>query len=393
MKKIFGLAPNVFFLGLVSLFNDFSAEMVLAVMPAFLTVSLGAPPIFIGFLEGFADALASILKIVSGWFSDRIRKRKIVALSGYGLSVFVRWMLALVGNYWQVFVLRIIDRIGKGLRDSPRDALLAESVERSELGKSFGFQRGMDTIGAVLGPMATIALLPILFNSYRLLFLAAFAVGTLAVLSFFFVKESKKMKEPVPGKSLPLSFSLWKFDRGFRIFVVAVFMFGLGAMPLSLMLLKVQDIGFEPRLMPLVYLVYNFSFAFFAFPFGRLSDRIGQKRVLAFGFLTAIGAYLILASATVLPSVLLGFAVFGLYSAMTDGVERALASKLVASEVLASGQGFLAAAVGLSSLLAGLIGGAIWSLWGPTTAFIYGAVMMTIGLITFIRLNGHPANV
>src|SRR3989338_3419444 len=193
-KRIFGLQKNVFFLGLVSLLNDFSAEMIQSVMPAFLTVVLGVPPVLIGFLEGFADALASILKIYFGWFSDKIGKRKILAVTGYIIAVSTRWFLALVTGFGQVFVLRAIDRVGKGLRDSPRDALISESVESRELGKSFGYHRAMDTIGATLGPLSAVFLLPLILNDYRLLFKIGFVLGILSVLTFVFVKDVKARK-------------------------------------------------------------------------------------------------------------------------------------------------------------------------------------------------------
>jgi len=387
MKRILGLVPNVFFLGLVSLFNDFSAEMIIAVMPAFLTIVLGAPPVFIGFLEGFADALASVLKIFSGWFSDKIHKRKIFAVSGYSLSVFTRWILALVGNFWQVFIIRAVDRVGKGFRDAPRDALLAESVEKEEVGKSFGYQRAMDTMGAVLGPLAAVFILPLIAGDYRTLFLIAFGVGIFAVLSFIFVKESHNLETEPRREAASFSFSLKKFTMQFKLFIAAIFIFGAGVMPLSLILLKSQDIGSIGIYIPLMYLIYNISFAFFSIPFGRLSDKIGQKKVLIGGFSAAIVAYLIFAAFSDTKAIILGFIIFGLYSAMTDGVGRALASKLINHEVLASGQGFLAAAIGVSSLLAGLIGGTIWTFWGSTAAFVYGASMMLLGLLTFIRLN------
>src|SRR3989344_2004786 len=252
-RKIFGLQKNVFFLGLVSLLNDFSSEMIYSIMPAFLTVALGAPPVLVGFIEGFADALASVLKIYFGWFSDKIKKRKILAVTGYAISVSTRWFLALVGNFWQVFILRSIDRIGKGLRDSPRDALISESVERNELGKSFGYHRAMDTIGATLGPLSAVFLLPLIFNDYRLLFKIGFVLGILSVLTFIFVKEIKAPKtEAEKSTHPPFSFSLKEYRHDFKEYILAVFLFGLGFMPIALMLLKSQEIGLNGFSIPLM---------------------------------------------------------------------------------------------------------------------------------------------
>lgn len=392
-RRIFGLRRNVFFLGLVSLFNDFSAELVYSLMPGFLTAVLGAPAAFLGFMEGFVDALSSILKIYSGWLSDKIGRRKLPAVLGYTLAVASRSFLIFVTNFWQVFIIRIFDRVGKGFRDSPRDALISESVEPSELGKSFGYHRAMDTIGAILGPVSAIALFPVFNGNYSMLFTIAAGIGILAVLSFLFVKEIHTPKEIQPIKPIPFSFSLARFDRPFKLLLTSIFIFGSGLMPVALMVLKAGDIGLSAPLFPLIYLIYAASFAVFAIPFGRLSDRIGERGVILGGFLCAIFSYGILASATSIYGVALGLIVFGLYSAMTDGVERALASKLLSVEQLAMGQGFLQSAVGISSLIGGTIGGLIWTLVSPTIAFIYGASMMAAGLLVFIRLNGyHKSN-
>jgi len=392
-KRIFGLRPNVFWLGLVSLLNDFSAEMMYSVMPAFLTVVFGAPPVFVGFIEGFADALASVLKIYFGWLSDKIGKRKILSVIGYAISVSTRWFLALVGNFWQVFLLRAIDRTGKGLRDSPRDALISESVESRELGKSFGYHRAMDTIGATLGPLTAVFLLPVIMNDYRLLFKISFVVGLLAIITFVFVHDIKKKVTVVPGAAElvhpPFSFSLREYSPQFREYILAVFMFGLGFMPIALMLLKSQEVGLNGFSMPLMYFIYNLSFVLFAIPAGKLSDRIGEKRVLALGFGAAIAAYLNLIFFSSVLAVVSGFVILGIYSAATDGIERAFTAKLVPAQKLATGQGFLNAAVGISSLLAGLVGGGIWTQFGSQMALIYGAVMMAIGLGVFIHLNSH----
>ncbi len=388
-KRIFGLRKNVFFLGLVSLFNDFSAEMVYALMPAFLTSVLGAPPVFLGFMEGFVDAFASILKIVSGWLSDKIGKRKSLAVVGYALAVSTRSILAFVTNFWQVFALRVVDRAGKGLRDSPRDALISESVEASEVGKSFGYHRAMDTVGAILGPLSAVILLPLVSGNYRTMFLIAFGVGIFAVLSFLFVKEAKKSEDIIPKAPVPFTFSLKNFDRSFKLLLVAVFIFGVGVMPVSLVLLKVKDIGLAFESIPLMYLIYTVTFALTAIPFGRLSDKVGEKEVIIGGFLAAIVAYVILSQAQSILWVVLGFVTFGLYSAMTDGIERALTSKLVSHEQIATGQGFLQSAIGISSLVGGLIGGSIWTYFGSSPAFIYGVIMMAVGLLAFVRLNGY----
>lgn len=387
-KKIFGLRPNVFFLGLVSLFNDFSSEMMYSVMPGFLTTVLGAPPVFVGFIEGFADALASVFKIYFGWLSDKLKKRKILAVSGYSLSVSTRWFLALVGNFWQVFFLRAIDRVGKGLRDSPRDALIFESVGRAEAGRSFGYHRAMDTVGGALGPLTAVFLMPLIMNDYRLLFRISFVFGLLAVLTFVFVKDVKKNvpENPAPPAK-PFSFSLSGYSTVFKEYLAAVFIFGLGLMPLPLMLLKSQDVGLNGFSIPLMYFVNNLSFVLFAIPAGKLADRIGDKKVIALGFLAAIFSYLNLAFFSSPWSVVAGFATFGLYSALTDGVQRALAAKLVPDDMLASGQGYLNAAVGISSLLAGLTGGILWTQLGSSAALLYGTVMMSAGLAIFIHLN------
>lgn len=386
------MRKNVFFLGLVSLFNDFSAEMVYAVMPAFLTTVLGAPAVFLGFMEGFVDAFASIFKIFSGWLSDKMGARKRFAVSGYTLAVVARSFLALVGNMWQVFGLRVVDRLGKGLRDSPRDALLSESVERHELGKSFGYHRAMDRAGAILGPLGAIILLPLLGGNYRQLFLIAAALGLLAVFTFLFVREVKTREEIIPKVPVPFSFSLQEFPREFKMFLFAIFVFGLGVMPEALMLLKAKDIGLSLASIPFVYLIYTVSFTLFAIPFGKISDRVGEKKVLVGGFCAAIVSYCILAFLNTASGVVIGFVVFGLYSAMTDGVGRALTSKMVSPAQLATGQGFLQSAVGISALLGGVIGGTLWTIFGAYAAFLYGASLMVIGLLVFLRLNGFRSN-
>lgn len=387
MRRIWGLAPNVFFLGLVSLLNDFSSEMIYAVMPAFLVGILGAPPVVLGLIEGFADALSSVLKVFSGRFSDKIGKRKSLAVWGYTLSTATRLFLYLVMNFWQVFVLRAFDRIGKGLRESPRDALLVESVDRHELGKSFGYHRAMDTVGGILGPLAAVALLPILAYNYRSLFLIGFLAGAFAIIAFVFVSEVKNEPSVRVSPRISLKASLDELGREFKMLLLTMFVFGMGVMPITLMLLRAGGLGLDGRTIPLMYLVYSVSAAIFGIPFGKMSDRIGQKKILIWGFVAALCAYIILGVATTPAGIIVGFLVFGLYSAMTDGVGRALVGAIVPHEHLAAGQGFLQASIGISSLVAGVLGGFIWTSFGAPYAFACGAVLMALGLLLFIGLN------
>lgn len=389
-ERILGLNRNVFFMGLVSLFNDFSNEIIQSVMPVFLSTVLGVPPVFIGLIEGLADAVASFLKIFSGWLSDYTGKRKMWAFLGYLLSVSMRPVYAFASTFPHIFQLRITDRIGKGLRDSPRDALLSESSGRAELGKSFGYHRAMDAIGGIAGPAAAVLLLPALNNSYRSLFLIAFGVGILSLGSFLFVKE---IPRPADGPRIKLSLRIFREHKDFAYFLLAIFIFGMGTLPITLMLLRPLEINAPVAFVPMMYLFYSLAFVVSALPIGRLSDKVGERMVIPVGFIAAIASYLVLAGSSSIPMTVFAFVLFGIYSAATDGIERALTSKLVKPELLATGQGFLHASIGVSSLLAGLIGGLLWTAFGSVYAFIYGAGMAFVGLLFFLSIsfgNGRP---
>ena len=385
-KRIFGFNRNVFFLGLVSFFNDISNQMVQSVMPVFLTTGLGASAVFVGVLEGVADALASVLKVLSGWYSDRIGKRKIPTVAGYALSLGVRPLLALASSFSQVFSLRIIDRIGKGVRDAPRDALISESIEPREYGKSFGLQRAFDALGTMIGPLLAFLFLPLLNNSYRSLFIVAFVIGLGALASFIFVKD---VRSPNVAKSSPPKpdTKLFKTNKRFIFIVGSIFVFGMGTLPIILLLLKAQEVGISSGSLPLVYFIYNLSFVASAVPLGKLADRIGEGKVIAGGFAAALLAYLGLAGTSDIVLTILLFALLGLYSAATDGVERAFASKHLSRDILASGLGFMNMAIGFSSLVAGVVGGLLWTRFGSAVALDYAGVMSLIGLALFVYVD------
>jgi MFS family permease len=380
--KIFGVRKNVFFLGLVSFFNDFSSEMVQSVMPVFLTTVLGAPAFFVGFIEGVADALSSVFKLISGWMSDKIGKRKKPAVLGYSLSVFTRLFLTVVTNFWQVFFLRVIDRIGKGFRDSPRDALISESVPKEELGVSFGFHRAMDTLGATFGPLLGFLLIFLFKDGYRILFLVAFFLGLFAIGSFVFVKDQKIKTLETQAKKIKLDWNIFKEHKKFILVVGTLFVLGLGALPIGLVLLKAKEIGSLAQV-PLMYFVYSATFVVVAVPIGKLADIIGEKIVIAFGFMLAALSYIALAFTSHILALTLFFIVLGIYSACTDGMQRMLAAKSLHGQLVATGQGFLNMAIGFSSLGAGIIGGLLWTFVNSRAAFLYAAILSLIGLILF----------
>jgi MFS family permease len=385
-KKILGVTPNVFFLGLVSFFNDFSAEMVQSVMPVFITTVLGAPVFFVGLLEGAADALSSVLKFFSGWFSDRIQQRKLPAVVGYAISVGIRPLFSIVTRFWQLFGLRVADRIGKGFRDAPRDALISESAGKGELGKSFGFHRSLDALGATLGPLTAFLVLPLINSNYRQLFLIAFFIGLAAIFSFVFVKD-KKIENNAAAAKPKLNFGLLKANKRFALIVFSLFVFGLGTLPILMVLLKAKETGLPASAVPFVYFLYSLTFVLTAVPLGKLADKIGERTIIAGGFLAAVFAYFGLASATASLPVLLLFALLGLYSAATDGLQRALAAKNLSEDILATGQGFLNMAIGFSSLFAGIIGGLLWTKINSAAALNYAGILSVLGLFLFLRLS------
>lgn len=387
--KILGIRRNVFFLGLVSFFNDLSAEMVQAVMPIFLTTALGASPAFVGFLEGAADALASILKLFSGWLSDKIKKRKLLAIVGYSLSVSARLFFSFVSSFWQLFSFRIVDRIGKGIRDAPRDALIAESVDKKELGRSFGFHRSADTLGATLGPLFALLVLPILDNNYRQFFIIAFFVGLGAILSFYFVKDNFNQSAFQIEKP-KLNWNLFRTHKKFIFIVLSIFIFGLGGLPITLVMLKGPEVGIKNTSVPLLYFVYSLTFVLIALPLGKLADKIGEKWIIAGGFLLAAVAYFGLKYSITPFWVVLFFVVLGIYAAATDGLQRMLAAKLLDNHLLATGQGFLNMAVGFSSLGAGILGGILWANFGSNIALLYAGMMSLFGFALFLFIVFRP---
>jgi len=372
---VLGVGLNVLVLGIVSLFADMSTEMIYPLIPLFLVSVLGATFIDVGLIEGVAESTASILKIASGYLSDRFGKRKPLVYSGYALAAIAKPLLALATAWQQVLVIRFLDRLGKGIRDSARDAIVSESKSLG-VGRSFGFQRSLDTLGAIVGPLIAVALFGIL--SFRGLFLLAVIPGLIAtLLVIFFVKETavsvrSKQRYKVSFRS---------FDLNLRIFLAGLALFFIGNSSDAFLFLRAQNLGIATLLVPVLYLAMNVIYAVSSFPFGILSDRIGRKTVLIIGFGIFFIVYLGFAFASSALFIWVLFPVYGLYYGLTDAVPKALVSDLAPVHLKATAFGTYYFVIGVVALPASLIAGALWQILGPTFAFLYGAVMALIAVL------------
>ncbi len=377
--KIFGLQKNVFFLGLTSFFNDFSSEMILSVLPAFFISVLKSGAESLGLVEGLAEAASDFMKIYSGRLSDKIHKKKIFAVIGYSLSVLTRPFYLLVSSVGGVIGLRLTDRIGKGLRDAPRDALISISAAPEEMSKSFGYHRAMDTLGAIFGPLVAYLILLKNPNAFNTVFMTAFVIGILAVFSLALVSEVKTLAE----SRKTIAKAGYKFPLSFKIYLLAIFILSLGSLPVAILLFKTKDLGFLIASIPLFYMIYNISYAIFSTPAGKIADKIGNSKVIFTGYLMLILGYIVLIFSHSLAVLVVGFLLLGTNAALTDGTQRAQVSKLVGEEYKGEAYGYLNAVVGFGALFSGIIGGFVWQQYSDNTALIAGSIVVIIGLIIF----------
>lgn len=377
-----GISRNVWTLGWVSFFNDVSSEMIYPLLPLFLTSVLGAGVAFVGLVEGVAESTASILKAFSGWLSDRLRKRKFLVLGGYTASAMTRPVIALATSGWHILILRFLDRMGKGVRTSPRDALIAESTKPARTGRAFGFQRAMDHLGAAVGPLVAFLLLAALGGKYRTIFLlsAIPAIFSLLLIKWF-VTEEKELRETTATTP---KLSLRPFDRRFKVFLFIIIVFTLGNSSDFFLILRAKDQGITLIHIPLLWLLLHLVKSAVSMPGGTLSDRIGRKKVIITGWIIYGLVYLGLAACTEAYHVWLLFAVYGIYFGLTEGVEKALVADLVPGEKLGTAYGFFNFAVGITALPASLLMGFLWQLFGPSTAFCFGA---GLGLISALLMK------
>jgi MFS family permease len=378
------LPPTVKALGLVSLLNDASSEMIAPLLPAFLTTTLKTGPAFLGLIEGTADAVASVLKIASGALSDRLPRRKPVVVVGYGLASLARPLSALATAAWHVLAIRVSDRIGKGVRGAPRDAMLAEVTPAAERGRAFGFQRAMDHTGAVVGPLLASAVLWVR-HDLRLVFAlsAVPAAVTMAVL-LLGVKEDARAGAATSPRPSPLAGG--RLGGRFTRYLAVLAVFTLGNSSDSFLLLRAQEIGIALPAIPLLWTLHHLAKAAASTHAGALSDRLGRKTAILAGWSIYALSYAGFALARQPWQVWALFAVYGLFHALTEGPERALVADLAPAEARGRAFGLYYAVTGAMLLPAGLLTGAIWQWAGAGPALLVGAGLAAVAAAGLLLL-------
>jgi MFS family permease len=387
---------GVWALGIVSLLMDVSSEMIHALLPLYLVTVLGTSMLTVGVIEGIAEATASITKIFSGALSDRLGKRKLLAAIGYGLAAFSKPVFPLASGIGWLMAARFVDRIGKGIRGAPRDALIADIAPPQLRGASFGLRQSLDTVGAFLGPLLAIGLMFLAANNFTLVFWVAVIP---AVLSFAVIVFAVSDPERAPGirrvKS-PLSLpELRRLGEGYWLVVIVAAVFTLARFSEAFLLLRAQSVGLSLALVPAILVVMNIVYAFSAWPAGALSDRIGRFGVLAAGFALLLLADVVLAVGGSVPAVSLGAALWGLHMGLTQGLLATLVADTAPGELRGTAFGMFNLITGLAMLAASVIAGGLWDAVGPQGTFFAGAVFTAAALAALPllrrRLGGSTA--
>ncbi|HEY4575255.1 MAG TPA: MFS transporter [Thermoanaerobaculia bacterium] len=385
------LGRNVVALGAVSFLTDVATEMTYPLIPVFLATVLGASATYVGTIEGAAETTAALLKWASGWWSDRVARRKPLVLAGYALASAVRPLIGLAQSAAQVLGIRVADRVGKGIRTSPRDALIADSVDPAIRGRAFGFHNAADNLGAVLGPLIAFAFLRWEGLPLRTVFLLTAIPGALAVLTLLFgVREAPRTAPPKREEEAGLRASL---GGRFWSYLGVLLLFTLGNSTDAFLLLRAGQLGVATSLIPILWALLNLVKALSNTPGGILSDRLGRKPLIAAGWLVYAAVYFLFGRAGQTWHAWALFAVYGVYFGLTEGVEKALVADLVPKDRRGAAFGWYNLAIGIGALPASLLFGALWDRWGSATAFNFGALLALAAAVGVILVVPRRAAV
>jgi MFS family permease len=389
---------NVTALGLVSFFTDFSTEMILGVLPLFIVSTLGASRALLGAIEGSAELTSYAFRMVSGSLSDKVGKRKVFIIAGYGLSTITKPFFAASSSWTDAFVVRFGDRMGKGIRTAPRDALIADSVSESKVGKAFGIHRTIDQLGAIVGPIAAFGLLQVV--DIRGIFILSLIPGAIGLLILVFFVKEVVIKRASSSARITVFSNITRVIRGnrpFFLFLVIAGIFGIGAFNFPFILLRASDLGIAENLIPLIYATLNIAHTAIGIPSGILADKVGKEKVLIIGysvFAISIMLMLILSGNTLYAYLLA--AIFGLYLGISETVQRAVIPKYVVSELRGTAYGVYNVVIGIAFFIANVVFGYLWDNYGLTTAVSYSmitAIAAVAGMFMFIKSysQNHPA--
>ena len=366
-------------LAAVSFLTDVSSEMIYPLLPVFLTTVLGANASFIGAIEGAAETTAALLKLASGWWSDRVRKRKPLVLWGYAIASTMRPLVAIATSAVQVLLIRVADRVGKGIRNAPRDALIAESVDPSIRGRAFGFHRAADHAGGVVGPLIAFAVLSYHVAQLRTVFWLAAIPGVLSVLVVAFAVRDvprgvQSATTQPPDLSQPLGARFWRV-------LAVIFVFTLGNSTDAFLLLRASQLGVPVALAPILWAALHVVKSASSTPGGALSDRIGRRPTLIMGWMLYAAVYFGFARASVAWQAWALFAVYGVFFGLTEGAEKALVADLVPAARRGTAFGWYNLAIGLAALPASLLFGVVWTRYGAPAAFALGSALALVAAV------------
>ena len=389
----------VWLLGWVSLATDSATEAIYPLLPFFLTRVLGAGAVSLGIVEGAAEAVNSVLKIWSGRLADRARAKRPLVLAGYGVSSFARPFIAVTTSWGQVFAVRVLDRVGKGIRGAPRDAMLAAWATADTRGKVYGFHRGMDHLGAVVGPLLASIFLFFYPDQYRTLFALTIIPGAIAVTLIFFVPESSERPaaDATPARAgaashgAPASPAIGPpMPREFTAFMLVLTLFTLGNSTDAFLLLKLTDAAGSARWIPLMWSALHVVKAAVSIVGGSWSDRIGRRTVIALGWLVYAVVYAGFAASATLPALLMWFLVYGCYFGLAEGPEKALVADIAPAARLGTAFGVYNAVQGIGALTASIAFGFLWSAYGAATAFGVGAALALTATVLLVLVVAPP---